>query len=56
MMEWIIFILDIFLAVMFPGQLVNAIRTPDDDKAEDYTMKAGLLLGGIILLTVLLLR
>lgn len=44
------------LGLLFPWQLVAAIRTPDPDWAEHYCIRACILFGGLVLLSLMVVR
>ena len=44
------------LGLLFPWQLVAAIRTPDPDRAEHYCIRACILFGGLVLLSLMVVR
>lgn len=44
------------LGLLFPWQLVSAIRTPDPDRAEHYCIRACILFGGLVLLSLMVVR
>lgn len=45
-----------FLGLLFPWQLAAAIREPDPDRAEHYCLRACILFGGLVLLSLMAVR
>ena len=53
--RWIIIIAAIILAFLFPAELVDAIRTVDEEKARDYRGRACACFGFLIIFLLLIL-